>query len=604
MSIQVKLRRGTTAQHSSFTGAIAEVTVDTDKKTLVVHDGSTPGGFPLPTSNSGVDSVNGQTGAVVLDAADVGAATSAQGALADTAVQPGDLAAVATSGSYADLTGSPDYITFDTTPETTPTAAGSLFWDKANGNQTLSIIMEGGDVTQQVGMETYFRVKASSAITNGQCVMATGTVGNSGVITAAPATGLTPETGIYVIGVATEDIANNGFGYVTNFGLVRGINTTGGAESWIDGQILYYNPAVTGGLTKTVPTAPNPKVVVAMVVNAASNGSLFVRLSWGSVLGGTDGNVEFGTLSNNDFIVYNGTSSRWENKTPTNVKTALGLAAVATSGAYADLSGTPSLATVATTGAYNDLTGKPTLGTAASKDAGSANGVAELDGSGTVPTSQLPAAVLGAVKYQGSWNASANSPTLASGAGTQGYYYVVGTAGSTNLDGITDWKVGDWAIYNGTAWQKIDNTDAVTSVAGKTGAVTLVASDVSGLATVATSGAYTDLSGRPTLGTAAAQDSTAFATAAQGTKADSALQPAAIGVSVQAYDADLTSWAAIAPSAKQDALVSGTNIKSVNSTSLLGSGNLELFNGGLVKVSVVSTLPGSPDANTLYIVTT
>ena len=48
MSKQVQLRRGSTAQHSTFTGVVAEVTVDTDKKTLVVHDGSTVGGIPLP----------------------------------------------------------------------------------------------------------------------------------------------------------------------------------------------------------------------------------------------------------------------------------------------------------------------------------------------------------------------------------------------------------------------------------------------------------------------------------------------------------------------------------------------------------------------------
>ena len=82
------------------------------------------------------------------------------------------------------------------------------------------------------------------------------------------------------------------------------------------------------------------------------------------------------------------------------------------------------------------------------------------------------------------------------------------------------------------------------------------------------------------LGTAATANTTAFATAAQGAKADTALQPAAIGVSVQAYDADLTSWAAIAPSAKQDTLVSGTNIKTVNGSSLLGSGNLVISGGG------------------------
>lgn len=47
MAKRLQLRGGTTAQHSTFTGALREVTVDTDKDTLVVHDGSTAGGFPL-----------------------------------------------------------------------------------------------------------------------------------------------------------------------------------------------------------------------------------------------------------------------------------------------------------------------------------------------------------------------------------------------------------------------------------------------------------------------------------------------------------------------------------------------------------------------------
>jgi hypothetical protein len=138
------------------------------------------------------------------------------------------------------------------------------------------------------------------------------------------------------------------------------------------------------------------------------------------------------------------------------------------------------------------------LGTAATRNAGVAGGVATLDGGGTVPTSQLPAAVLGAVKYQGTWNASTNSPTLTSSTGTQGYYYVVSADGSTNLNGITDWKIGDWAIYNGSAWQKIDNTDAVTSVAGRTGTVTLTQSDVSGTVPINKGG--TNLTATPTNG--------------------------------------------------------------------------------------------------------
>jgi len=63
---------------------------------------------------------------------------------------------------------------------------------------------------------------------------------------------------------------------------------------------------------------------------------------------------------------------------------------------------------------------------------------------------------IGAQNFKGTWNASTNTPTLASGVGTKGDYYVVGTAGSTTLDGISTWGVGDWATYNGTVWQRVE----------------------------------------------------------------------------------------------------------------------------------------------------
>jgi len=84
---------------------------------------------------------------------------------------------------------------------------------------------------------------------------------------------------------------------------------------------------------------------------------------------------------------------------------------------------------------------------------------------------QLPQGLV----YQGTWNASTNTPTLTSGTGTTGHFYIVSVAGSTNLDGITDWQVGDWAIFveaGGTdTWQKIDNTSAITG----TGAINKLA---------------------------------------------------------------------------------------------------------------------------------
>jgi hypothetical protein len=177
--------------------------------------------------------------------------------------------------------------------------------------------MAGGVTTQQIGEEQYYRIKADSTITEGQVIMFTGTVGASGALKGAPATGLTASTALYVMGVATENIATNGWGYVTSFGLVRGINTTGGAEAWVDGQILYLDPTVPGGLTKTAPVAPNPKVVVAAVVYAAVNGSLFIRPAFGGKLGDFEGDVNIVAPVSGDLLQYNGTI--WQNVTAASV---------------------------------------------------------------------------------------------------------------------------------------------------------------------------------------------------------------------------------------------------------------------------------------------
>ena len=74
---------------------------------------------------------------------------------------------------------------------------------------------------------------------------------------------------------------------------------------------------------------------------------------------------------------------------------------------------------------------------------------------------EIPAGLI----FQGTWDALNNTPTLASGTGTTGHFYIVSTDGSTNLDGITDWKVGDWAVFveQGVTdqWEKIDNSSVL-----------------------------------------------------------------------------------------------------------------------------------------------
>ncbi|RFB80033.1 hypothetical protein [Methylovirgula sp. 4M-Z18] len=110
---------------------------------------------------------------------------------------------------------------------------------------------------------------------------------------------------------------------------------------------------------------------------------------------------------------------------------------------------------------------------------GSANGLATLDGGGHLSLNQLPAALQGAMTYIGTWDANANNPALVSGAGTKGYLYRVNVAGSTSLDGVTQWNIGDMAVFNGAVWNKWDGiASEVTAVAGRTGSVTLASTDL------------------------------------------------------------------------------------------------------------------------------
>ncbi|MEI3850034.1 MULTISPECIES: hypothetical protein [unclassified Ensifer] len=79
--------------------------------------------------------------------------------------------------------------------------------------------------------------------------------------------------------------------------------------------------------------------------------------------------------------------------------------------------------------------------------------------------------------YKGVWNANTNSPTIVSSTGTNGDYYIVGTAGTTNINGTASWAVGDTIRFNGTVWQKIPSASAVSSVFGRTGGVSAASGD-------------------------------------------------------------------------------------------------------------------------------
>ncbi len=88
-------------------------------------------------------------------------------------------------------------------------------------------------------------------------------------------------------------------------------------------------------------------------------------------------------------------------------------------------------------------------------------------------TSWGPASISTGLNYKGTWDASTNTPVISDATGVNGHYYIVSVAGSQNLgSGVISFDVGDWAIHNGSAFQKINNSNDVNSVFGRTGIIT------------------------------------------------------------------------------------------------------------------------------------
>jgi hypothetical protein len=322
-------------------------------------------GLRISTTYAGQTSITtlGTIGTGVWEATDVAVLHGGTGA-SDAAGARANLSA-AVLGANNDITSmsaitgsiaSPTYIQFNTTQNPLPTdATGRIYYDSNDQFQTLAFQMNG-NVVQKIGEEQFYRIKCQGAITKGQVVSFAGTLGSSGGLVGKAATGLTKDQAQYVLGLAAETGNNNDWIFVVSFGEVKNLNTTGGAENWAQGDELYYNPAVTGGLTKIKPAVPNAIVLVAAVVNVGTNnGILFVRPTYGSVLGGTDGNVQFGTLNNLDVLQYNGTGQYWTNAPASGLS--VSYATTAGSAGSATTAGTATNLAGGTTGALPYQTG-------------------------------------------------------------------------------------------------------------------------------------------------------------------------------------------------------------------------------------------------------
>jgi len=177
-------------------------------------------------------------------------------------------------------------IDFDVTQPVTTNIEGRLTWSDADG--TLNLGLKGGNVTLQVGQEEVVRVvnktganlleseykavrvrTAAEGGAQGQRLAVVNALANAEVASST------------TLGIVTEDIGINQEGFITTFGLVRNVNTTGAlqGEDWNDGDTLYLSPTTAGGLTKFQPTSPLHLVVMGYVVYShSSQGKIFVKV--------------------------------------------------------------------------------------------------------------------------------------------------------------------------------------------------------------------------------------------------------------------------------------------------------------------------------------
>ena len=268
------------------------------------------------TAGSGVTITNG-AGSITISATGtggdvVGPATATDNAIARFDGTTGKL--IQNSPVTIDDAGSiigADSLQFSgTIPATQP--IGTMWFD----GSTDTLNFQQNNITQQIGEELFVYGRAAENITNGQVIVVSGSYGTTGVVRFEPAPiGTTDQSTI--IGIATEDIAKNSFGRITAFGTVHDLNTS----AYADGDVLWYDPTVLGGYTDTQPSAPNIKCQVGIVTKAAggTNGSIQVKVLPGSTLGGTDSNVQFGTLANGDLIQYNTSLGYWTNNAPSTI---------------------------------------------------------------------------------------------------------------------------------------------------------------------------------------------------------------------------------------------------------------------------------------------
>ena len=327
---------------------------------------------------------------------------------------------------------------------------GRLQWNSEDG--TLELGMPGSNVALQIGQEELIRVRNDSGalIENGKAVKITG--GTSGFVRI----GLADNTSIGTmdaIGVATENIADGAFGYVTTRGFVRDINTSG----FTVGDLIWLG--TNGDLTKIRPTPPAFSTVIGRVIKAdAIEGVIYVTIQVALRLIGLS-DVKVSGLTDGQILSYSG--GTWNNITPsattygtlnTTCTTALSANASESFGSAICLH------KISKTGTYGDLIGTPTIGNGIL----TVSGGTLLTGSGTFCANQTGDTTINVCHSA----ITTNSGTTAQTASFGGTFTAIDSV-TTNSGHLTCYRVKTVTLPTPTA-----PSDATICISAGTGLIT------------------------------------------------------------------------------------------------------------------------------------
>ena len=433
----VQLPIGTTVQRGSPTYGALRYNTD-----LGLLEAYTAAGWGVISSGTGISTFSAGTTGLTPSTPSIGNIVLA-GTL--NVASGGTGASTLTGYVYGNGTGT---MTASTTVPTTALSGTVTNAQIANPQVTYN------GVTVALGGSGTITAANPSSLTIGTGLTGTSYNGSSPVTIAIDSTVATL-TGLQTLTNKTLSGTSNTFSNIPNSGLTNSSITINGSSVSLGGSIT-----VTASTTGTLTLGTG---LTGISFNGSTNVTTAIDTTVVATLTGTQ------TLTNKTISGANNILTNIGNGSLTNSSVTYNGVNVALGGSGTITANTPNALSVGT--GLSMTPGTSFNGSAAQSISISNTGVsAGTYGSATaIPTIQVNAQgqitsistnPLNSPAYQGTWNASTNTPTLTSSVGVNNNYYIVSVAGTTTLNGISLWSVGDWVIFNGTtsAWQKIDGS--------------------------------------------------------------------------------------------------------------------------------------------------